>query len=169
METLNLLISWHLFLFKNVWDGSRQKKENSFQITFHTMPPDMPATTRVHQRTHNVEPNEIAGLLTQYWAPFWQNKHEIDQADGWEEFQQLLDLLPIPPYVFSCDDSTDAWMSAVAKLNPKTGKGIDAVSAQELKLLPREAIACLLDVCNLHPNGFPERLMIAKVCPLNKT
>lgn len=70
------------------------------------MPPDMPATTRVHQRTHNVEPNEIAGLLTQYWAPFWQNKHEIDQADGWEEFQQLLDLLPIPPYVFSCDDST---------------------------------------------------------------
>ena len=134
------------------------------------MPPDMPATTRDHQRTHNVEPNEIAGLLTLYWAPFWQNKHEIDQADGWEEFQQLLTYFQYHPmYVFSCDDSTDAWMSVVAKLNPKTGKGIDAVPAQELKLLPREAIACLLDVCNLHPNGFPERLMIAKVCPLNKT
>ena len=48
-------------------------------------------------------------------------------------------------------------------------EGFDAVSAQELKLLPDEMIQELMMVCNACPHGFPAWFMRARVCPLSKS
>jgi hypothetical protein len=60
-------------------------------------------------------------------------------------------------------------MRAIKRLKAKSARGFDAVSAQELKLLPQPLIEMLRDICDQQHHGFPAWMMAARVCPLSKT
>ena len=143
--------------------------EKFFEVTFHTLPENRENTAIVKQSTYVVEPHRVAEQLCQYWLPLWQNQHDMTSDAPWDDFQQLLDLLPTPPEGFEITDTTEDWMQAIRKLNAKSSRGFDAVSAQELKLMPEQVIHALRLVCQNYENEFPEWFMAARVCPLNKT
>ena len=62
----------------------------------------------------------------------------------------------------------DLWISAVQRLRPGSARGTDKISAQELKLLPPEAIEALAKICHSFHDGFPESFMRGLICPLSK-
>ena len=98
----------------------------------------------------------------------WQAEHHVTAEDEWPEFQALLQALPTPPEPFQYDDSLEAWKKAVKKLRSTSARGFDAVSAQELKMIPETLLQELIQVCNNYANGFPTWFMRTRVCPLNK-
>ena len=139
------------------------------EVTFHSIPENREHTAVLKQSAYVIEPKRVAEQLCQYWLPLWQNQHDVNSDTPCDDFQKLLDLLPTPPEDFRIIDTTDEWMKAIKKMNANSSRGFDAVSAQELKLLPIQVIDALRAVCQNYENGFPEWFMAARVCPLNKT
>ena len=139
------------------------------EVTFHSIPENREHTAVLKQSAYVIEPKRVAEQLCQYWLPLWQNQHDVNSDTPWDDFQKLLDLLPTPPEDFRIIDTTDEWMKAIKKMNANSSRGFDAVSAQELKLLPIQVIDALRAVCQNYENGFPEWFMAARVCQLNKT
>eukprot|EP00435_Cladocopium_sp_Y103_P043208 s764_g12.t1 len=143
---------------------------NEFSITIqcHEMPAPPPEQAMLHQDQVHVNPRQVANQLSKYWLPLWQKQHDIDTDHAWPEFASYMQALPQPPHEFQYDDSLTAWKTAIRNLKSKSARGFDAVSAQELKLLPDALILQLRDVCNSYPQGFPTWMMMARVCPLSK-
>ena len=146
-----------------------QHDSHSFTAQFHEMPNSEETTATVKQAQYIVDPNQIADQLTNFWAPLWQAEHNLTDTDSWPKFEQLLEHLPRFPETFHYDDSLQQWKTSIRKLRSSSARGFDAVSAQEIKMLPDEMIEELISVCNNYTNGFPTWFMRARVCPLNKT
>ena len=146
-----------------------QQDSHSFTVQFRTMPTAEETVATVTQKHFVVEPNEVADQLTKFWIPMWQAEHHISANDEWPEFQTLLQNMPNPPEPFQFDDTLDAWKTAVKNLRASSARGFDAVSAQELKLIPDGLLQELIHVCNNYETGVPTWFMRTRVCPLNKT
>ena len=142
---------------------------HSLTVQFHDIPASEETTATVTQANYVVEPSQVADQLTAFWAPLWQAEHDVQPNDNWPEFETLVQHLPIFPTVFQFDDSLDKWKEAIKKLRATSARGFDAVSAQELKMLPDVLIQELLAVCNSYSQGFLTWFMRTRVCPLNKT
>lgn len=146
-----------------------QHDSHSFTVQFHDMPETADLTATVTQAQYVVEPSQVADQLSNFWTPLWQAPHDMDHKDSWPEFEQLLQHLPVFEDSFHFDDSLQQWKATIKKMRSSSARGFDAVSAQELKLLPDEMIQELMTVCNAYPHGFPAWFMRARVCPLSKS
>ena len=148
-----------------------QQDSHSFTVQFRTMPTAEETVAAVTQKHFVVEPNEAADQLTKFWIPMWQAERHIsaNANDEWPEFQTLLQNMPSPPEPFQFDDTLDAWKKAVKNLRASSARGFDAVSAQDLILLPDGLLQELIHVCNNYQTGVPAWFMRTRVCPLNKT
>ena len=60
------------------------------------------------------------------------------------------------------------WQDAIKAVKPSSARGIDAISPQELKLLPTQAIGYLMHVMNSYTQGFPLWSMWTKTCSIPK-
>ena len=81
---------------------------------------------------------------------------------------QITQHFPAHPAIAVDMKNPDLWIAAIKKQKAGSARGIDAVSSQEMKLLPRGLILWLAHVMSLYPNGFPAWFMIALTCPLPK-
>ena len=144
------------------------RDEYSITVRCHDPPEELPSQTLLHQDQVHVNPKLVADQLSNYWLPLWQKPHDIDTQQAWPAFEELMQHLPHPPREFQPDDSLAAWMDAVRSLKSKSARGFDAISAQELRVLPPALIDLLKDVCNNYSQGFPAWLIKARVCPLSK-
>ena len=121
------------------------------------------------QHVFSCDPLEIANQLNSFWLPIWQKDEPCDNLE-----QDVPDLRAITQYfpahsAIAIDmQDPDLWMAAIKKQKAGSARGIDAVSSQELKLLPKGFIATLAHVMTLYPRGFPEWFMTAFTCPLPK-
>lgn len=59
-------------------------------------------------------------------------------------------------------------MQAIKSLNPNSARGVDGISAQELKVLPRLAVQHLMLLMNSYTRGFPPWLMWTRTFPVPK-
>lgn len=89
-------------------------------------------------------------------------------SDPWMEFDDLLQSLPFfDPLELNL--SVDVFKEAIKRLKSFAAPGIDEITAFELQTLPDSLLQQLLDVLGQYDQGFPERFMIARTFPLNKS
>lgn len=144
------------------------RDEFSFTARFRQVPSEMPDQACVSQDNYVVEPHQVVDQLNSFWKPLWLKEHDQSAETAWPAFDNLLHSLPSPPHQFQHDNSLTAWKKAIAKMKAKSARGFDAISAQELKLCPDPFIKMLIQVCDNYPQGFPQWMMCARVCPLSK-
>ena len=129
----------------------------------HTWPEEVVIT----QQLVHFTPKAIVAALVDFWDPFWNNPRSGEDLQP--VFQQFLDTLPAIPSPEICIDDPVLWIQAVRSLKPTSARGVDAISAAELQMLPPEAIGDLGRVlCNYH-SGFPPWLMVARTFAVPKT
>ena len=123
----------------------------------------------VNQSQVVVDKAKIFELLTSFWQPFWQTTSAIDASDM-HSFESFLHLLPqdLPQIHVELDDFS-LWKAAIHDCKAHSARGVDAISAAELKDLPDEAIRDLMKVVtHAYKNGFPSWFMTARTFPLSK-
>eukprot|EP00438_Fugacium_kawagutii_P019463 Skav230466 [mRNA] locus=scaffold186:317909:336027:+ [translate_table: standard] len=128
---------------------------------------EWPLEATVTQNIHTTDTADIMSQLEQFWQRYWQV--EQPDTDDQTTLNQVLQLLPaavIPDDLPFYDDSQ--WLQAVRDLKAKSARGLDAISAMELKLVPSQAVLSLRDVIRDDPQCFERGLMVAKTHPLPK-
>eukprot|EP00435_Cladocopium_sp_Y103_P006171 s1077_g2.t1 len=104
----------------------------------------------------------VADQLANFWKPLWQAEHDITANQPWPEFDSLMQILPTPPEVFLFENSLQAWEQATEGLRASSARGFDAVSAQELKMLPDALLLDLISVLDSYKNGFPGYFVVVQ-------
>ena len=135
-------------------------------------PLDFPTDAVATQKQFTNGPKQVASLLNGFWLPIWQ-RDDLDlsfltQSAQQLGFQDFLANLPTLPGFTLEVSNLDNWKSAIKKLKPGSARGLDMISAQELKLLPDVAIQSLADVCSSLQDGFGAEFMHGMICPLSK-
>ena len=131
--------------------------------------PEEVAFTQLH--CTNV-PSKVADNLNAFWQPLWQRDPVdlsfLDKEGRDMDFAECLASVPAP--LMQMVDLTDLslWKKAIRKLKAHSARGIDFVSAQELKLLPDHAILSLARILGSYIDGFPSTFMWGITCPLSK-
>ena len=124
----------------------------------------------LRQTQYAITPEQMAHRLNSFWQPIWQRSPS--QADA-DIFDPELDTLfqEFPPLSADETDMNDPsiWRSAIGKLRPTAARGVDKISAAELKLLPDCLLLPLIAVLNSYVNGFPSWFMIGLLSPIPKT
>ncbi len=123
----------------------------------------------LRQTQYAITPEHMAHRLNSFWQPIWQRSPT--QADA-DVFDHDLDALfeefpPLPPDETNMNDLS-LWKSAIRKLRPTAARGVDKISAAELKLLPDCLLLSLVTVLNSYTSGFPSWFMIGLLSPIPK-
>ena len=134
-----------------------------------TVQPPVPAQvhdTAVQQQGSHYTPKAIAAALTRFWDPYWnvENPKEIDEAALQEAIQRLptFDLANI-----SIDD-LQQWKAGIRRLKGTSARGVDGISARELKALPDGAIDHLRKILCADDHPFPKWMMLARTHAIPK-
>ena len=123
----------------------------------------------ITQNIFTCDPQEIANQLNNFWLPIWQKDPlSVNLEQGFPDLQAITQHFPAHPDIIVDMQNPDLWMDAIRKQKAGSARGIDAVSSQELKLLPRGFVATLAHVMALYPKGFPSWFMTAFTCPIPK-
>lgn len=107
-------------------------------------------------------PQEIFETLNQYWQQFWhhpENPAPLPPDDFLSTLLQGVPKMEFPEIHFQ---DVDLWMQAIRDIKPTAARGVDHVSASELRQLPFQAIRDLASVMNSYTEGFPDWFCIAK-------
>ena len=83
--------------------------------------------------------------------------------------EALLQLVPENVLNITGLTDLDAWKEGIRRLKPHSARGIDTISAAELKTLPSEAIADIRDILLSYRQGFPAWFMTARTFAIPKT
>ena len=116
-----------------------------------------------------VDKGRIFELLTQFWQPFWQSTSAVSSEDS-HSFESFLQMLPsdLPEISVTVDDLS-LWKSAIHDSKAHSARGVDAISAAEMKVLPDAAVADLITlITTVYHKGFPNWFMLARTFPLGK-
>ena len=132
-------------------------------LVTHTWPEEVVLSQNLVHYT----PKAIVQALVDYWDPFWNNPRAAEDLQP--EFQQFLDTLPASVCPDIRTDDPQLWIQAVRSLKPSSARGVDAISAAELQMLPPEAISDLGRVLGSYHAGFPSWLMVARTFAVPKT
>ena len=135
---------------------------------------DVPIEGRLQQQQCHTTPEVMASRLDEYWGQFWcrdssQDCAPPDDNDSWTQFQQWLDSTPqIPPATVVLDDH-NIWINALKQMKPKTARGIDSWTVDELRSLPPIAIKSLSQIFHrFQGQPFPTKWLVAITIPLGK-
>ena len=139
--------------------------QDEFSITVKppiTHSPSEPVTQTQSQYT----PADIAAKLNEFWDPFWNvaDPESFDQT----QLQQLLNQVPPQLLANTPMPTLQDWLDTVRRLNRRSARGVDGISAAEIKELPTLAIEHLKTICESYEEGFPSWLMLAKTVPIPK-
>ena len=136
--------------------------------------PDCPYLTSfcLSQHTEASTPKELHRTFTDYWHPIWNR--DVGQAvaslDPWSDFVQALPSCPAAAGTLQLDfTGLDFWRDHLRSLKPNSATGYCGFSNRELKWLPDQPLADLIELfrlCTIH--GWPRHLASATVSVLAK-
>ena len=149
-------------------NGKPVQVTNRLQHSFQLSPPPDIADGEVQvTQTHcHFQPQIVASKLNDYWRPFWQvdNPEAVDHAVLDNALQHVPEGILEQVDPFQIDD----WTACIRRLKPHSARGVDGISAAELRVLPRQAIVDLVSVVSQYSQGFPEWIMLAKTHAIPK-
>ena len=126
---------------------------------------------QITQGKLSVDPSEIAHELNKYWTQFWgaHDWNSVYDEESWPDFQLLLSGIRRFPNIEVQTNSVHVWQTAIQKLKSSTSRGVCGWAADELKILPANAVAGLIEAFeHLMHQGMPQWMMCAKTIPLAK-
>ena len=147
---------------------------NTVDLYFNDADDDIPEDGKLTQQQCHTVPEVMAAKLDEYWGQYWCRDSNNDcnpqpHNDPWSSFQQWLDSTPQVPQATVALDDYRQWEQAIKQMNPKTARGIDSWTVDELRSLPTPAIKSLSQIFHRfqgHP--FPKRWLVAITIPLGK-
>ena len=140
----------------------------SIVVKFHSRPIALPQEVSVSQTQVAITAPEITSKLRSYWQKLWW----LPDGDppGSDDFDNLLQTLPNVCHDLQVDlDDLQRWHTAIRQMKGHSCRGVDAISAAELKQLSPTAIQDLQCLLKNQPDGFDSWCMQGRVFPLPKT
>ena len=132
----------------------------------------LPPQGVLRQHFTAVSPDHISEAFNAFWEPFWLRDSYESQFDmsEWADFQQELDNCDFPRWELSIDiKDPNNWKRAIKTLKAGKAEGVCGWRYQEFHQLPDLAIEHLANIfCNLWEYGLTTKLMMARVCLLEK-
>ena len=133
------------------------------------IPPD--SSVQVAQSVYTADGSGVSTQLNRFWLPIWQREPMdlsfLDSEEPAMDFPVLRGFLQQPDIPVNMTDVTQ-WQAAIKKLRSGSARGIDGISAQELKMLPVQLIQMLANIMDKMIAGFDECMMVGLTCPLAK-
>ena len=109
---------------------------------------------------------QMAEALNKFWNPYW-NVPSPDQVDE-QALQEAIARLPdLGLQDLNIDDPL-LWQEGIRRLKSSSAKGVDAISAAELKQLPTQAIDHLRALMCRSADPFPAWMMLARTYAVPK-
>ena len=140
---------------------------HSIQVKPIGTPPSCEEEVHLAQEQVVTAPSDMVERLNQFWQPYW-NIPDSTLVDE-EQLRALLQLVPENVLNITGLTDLDAWKEGIRRLKPHSARGIDTISAAELKTLPSEAIADIRDILLSYRQGFPAWFMTARTFAIPKT
>eukprot|EP00435_Cladocopium_sp_Y103_P014298 s1780_g3.t1 len=121
---------------------------------------EIPEHAELMQKQTKTDPQAMMAMLRDYWLPFWFQPNPTLEVSV--QFEAMLSELTqhLPGPAMSLTDDT-LWQDCVRTLKVPSTRGIDAISSQELQMLPPLALTHIRDVILSLENGFPAWMMTA--------
>jgi len=117
-------------------------------------------------------PSQVCQEFENFWKPIWMREDDISQVDvdQWESFLDEIHDIEFPNISMQIDlHSPEVWEKTIRKLKKGTAHGVCGWRAEELQLIPREAIAHLSNIfLHIWPVGMPPQMMKARTILLAK-
>ena len=149
--------------------------ENTIDIYLQDVEEDIPCSGELKQQLCHSLPDTVASKLDEYWGQFWcrdsteECQQPTNDEDPWSNFQTWLDATPVIPEAQVVLDDYLLWEQAIKQMNPKTARGIDSWTVDELRSLPSIALKSLSQIFHrFQGHSFPQRWLIALTIPLGK-
>lgn len=99
----------------------------------------------MEQTQWRLSPYEVGEGLNQHWQPIWNSQpNSLDFMRDGLEHPSFEAITPVPEHIHVDLDNEASWMTAIQSLKAHAARGIDAISAYELKLLPFDLITAIL-------------------------
>ena len=133
---------------------------------------DIPVRGHLSQSQYTEEITTLSTHFFNYWMPMWgrDSGAESQSEDSWSEsFQEILQHVPQQePLCITWNDPFHI-QATIHKMKPYKAPGADGWRAQELKILPFDALQDLANIFDrLWPHQFTEDQMLARVILLAK-
>ena len=156
-----------LIQVEEIWCAIENKDVHSLQVRPVERNQVLPHEAQVIQHQESQDPNQIFDQLRHFWSPYWEKDEESPELDA--QFSDFLSQLPsqLPPIAFDIANP-DLWFEAVRSLKTSAARGVDAVSAWELKRMPPQSITDIKDILLGYTDGFPAWFMMALTAPVPK-
>ena len=132
----------------------------------------VPTQGKLRQKWFAMTPNEVDKAFHNFWSPFWKRDsiNSLTSDDEWRDIIDILDSMDDTEDVMDiCLDNPDLWYKTVHKLKPHKSTGYDGWAAEDLQLLPYEAIKHLCEISQrLWDKGYSIPFMQARTVLLSK-
>ena len=138
------------------------QSQSATSVTFDAHIAASDGDVQVTQQQTVFDPAAVAAALNTVWMPYWNvpNPQDVDPDDLAAAIQHLPpDILSdVQPY------ELNHWLECVRTLKTHSARGIDGISAAELKCLPSKAIEHLMLLLQNYRHGLPSWLACADLC-----
>ena len=108
------------------------------------------------------EPAAIFASLTEFWKQFWHHPETSEAQEPSTFLRELLQSFPPLNFQDIRGDDPELWIQAIRTIKATTARGVDNISAAELKQLPTQAIHDLCRIMSSYSEGFPKWFAVAK-------
>ena len=132
----------------------------------------LPSRAYICQKYFAMTPTEVSDAFETYWTPFWNRDEVQDLLDdtNWETINDIIEKVPELPPINVVLDDVAIWEQSIAKLKSGKAAGYDGWYADDLKLLPKQAIHHLCQITSKGwQDGFNSQFMQARTILLAKT
>ena len=166
-------VAFRLYAAARFGDATlRIVEQQANSITCQVLEGVLPTHGDIQQNIYAFELPDMVGPFAQYWSQFWNRDTPEDEQDdqSWDPLLQSL-LNRIPPQTPLAITWTDPHIltRTIQRLKPFKAVGIDGWRAEELQLLPQEAVHDLANIfAHIWPKGLSTHHMIARVILLAK-
>lgn len=150
------------------------KTQDARLVCIETPTESLPVRAQLTQDQYTQDIDKLSHHFFQFWNPMWcrDTPAEADNLDHWRDvIGEITQHIPRQPPVPLRWDDPDLIAQSIDRLKPYKAPGVDGWRAQELKLLPPEAIiADLAQIFHsIWPFSFTSNQMLARVILLAKT
>ena len=132
---------------------------------------NVPTKALVSQKKYAMNNSDVSQAFQDFWSPFW-NRDEYDDIVSdkpWESIIDIIDKVPSIPEMDLQLENPDVWIRTIKKLKKGKAAGYDGWFADDLKLLPYEAIKHLCCIASrAWDTGFNAEYMQARTILLAK-
>ena len=132
----------------------------------------IPSNGILQQENFAYQPEQVSNEFHRYWTPMWLRDSVLEEKEigAWKSFTEELDDTHLPAFDLSIDvTSPEIWYQTIKRMKSHSSPGVCGWRAEELKLLPFEAVKHLCEIFKrIWPVGLSSHMMKSRTVLLEK-